>query len=215
MLDRIRIVGDVHGKMGGYEDVLKQAKKDEVPTLQIGDFGFKKSYEMRDMLLQKHGLEVEDHTFFGGNHDEYPVLESYQHLGDFGHVPNIPKSFFVRGAQSPDKNRRTPGYDWFPEEELSYRDLDKALAWYRDAKPRIVFSHDAPESAARVIFEDRLILKDRTSTMLGEMLKAHEPEIWIFGHWHTDVDQKVGDTRFVCLPELSIFDLQPNKYLQT
>ena len=54
-------------------------------------------------------------------------------------------AFFVRGGNSIDKKYRTPKFDWWPEEELSFAEGTKALELYESLKPEIVSYLDIPE----------------------------------------------------------------------
>jgi hypothetical protein len=49
--------------------------------------------------------------------------------------------------------------------------------------------------------------KTRTGNALDAMFAIHKPDLHIFGHWHYDVDEVIDNTRFVCLNELSIADV--------
>jgi Icc-related predicted phosphoesterase len=71
-----------------------------------------------------------------------------------------------------------------------------------------VFSHDAPQQAAENIFTHKNPDATNTSKLLQEMFEAHQPKVWVFGHWHASVDTKFGDTTFRCLDELGTMTLE-------
>jgi predicted phosphodiesterase len=47
----------------------------------------------------------------------------------------------------------------------------------------------------------------RTGLALQAMFEIHQPEVWLFGHWHINKVQKIGATNFICLAELSFIDI--------
>lgn len=212
---KIFAIGDVHGKIGGYFDLLRdlEKKSGEVRTIQLGDFGFSSEYKQRRKRFDRsQKYDVDRHVFFGGNHDQYPIPEGIGNLGHFGEVPFIENSFFVRGAESIDKNQRTPGHDWWREEELNWKQSNNALEKYVKTEPKYVFSHDAPQSAAETLFPGKQNFESHTGNLLEQMFRAHKPDIWVFGHWHRTVSDTVEGTTFQCLGELETLELNLNSH---
>jgi hypothetical protein len=39
------------------------------------------------------------------------------------------------------------------------------------------------------------------------MLEAHQPDLWLFGHWHRNRDLRMGQTRFICVGEKETKDI--------
>ena len=205
---KLRIVGDVHGKIAEYIEIVKDVDY----SIQIGDMGF--NYSALD------ALDPYRHWVFGGNHDNYLkrgdefIYQPPHFLGDFGMI--ISGIFFVRGGLSIDKKWRTEGFDWFPDEELSYARSKECLDAYCSAKPMIVLSHECPQSIISMFtsFSDKETmdkfdcrLPSSTSMLLEQMYYHHQPELWIFGHYHIDREIKYQETIFRCLNELSHYDI--------
>lgn len=207
---KVLFVGDVHGKVGEYCELLKKKVnnlKTDVCSIQIGDFGFEKEYVKRHKNFRRSIiLESENHLFFGGNHDDYSALPNF-HIGDYGHLPFVDEGYFVRGAKSIDKHARTAGHDWWPEEELDWKQAKECVKDYSEVKPKIVATHDAPDSVCRNIFSDDTRINTATGKLLQNLFDIHKPDLWIFGHWHEDRMKEVNNTIFVCLDELSVFEL--------
>jgi hypothetical protein len=139
---KIRIIGDVHGK---YDEYLKLTEGADY-SVQVGDMGF--SYDhMED-------LNSLNHSFFGGNHDNYNKIvdvthchENFgmRHKGD-GARGEVFQYFIARGAYSIDKEYRTPGVSWWQDEEMDHVTANHCLEqWYR-RRPEIVLTHDCPSS---------------------------------------------------------------------
>lgn len=205
----LRIVGDVHGKYAQYAKLAHKAKKEGLKTVQLGDMGFRYGH------FKHFGLDPEDHLFFGGNHDNYDIYhDSPNVLGDYGYgeMGDV-EFFFVRGAFSIDRFLRTAGVDWWPEEELTQEEFVKAKEMYLEQKPSIVITHDAPDHMRDVLISKGKSmlgskkLDTRTGYQLDTMFQAHQPDLWIFGHWHVSCDHKIEGTRFICLHELGCFDV--------
>lgn len=205
----LRIFGDVHGKMYKYVPLALEAEH----TIQLGDLGFLDHYEYLGFL------DPTKHRVLGGNHDDYSVRDGVFYnqtphfLGDYGvhNVPGVGDFFFVRGGHSIDKDQRTEGFDWFPDEQISYSNGIKALDEYVKVKPKIMLSHECPTSIIDRVsgfkkWNGEPILPSMTANLLEQMFEAHKPELHIFGHHHKSFDMVIEGTRFVCLPELGYLD---------
>ena len=120
----------------------------------------------------------------------------------------------IGGAYSIDRQWRTEGYDWWPDEQLSLPELNTLVDVYSTVRPRIMVTHDCPESLAPVMAAIGKFRYDyvsnRTRQALQAMLEIHRPEIHIFGHWHFSLDKVIDGTRFVCLAELECKDIEGN-----
>jgi hypothetical protein len=95
----------------------------------------------------------------------------------------------------------------WPDEEHSAQDLQVLLEMYMLHRPRRVVSHEGPASAVAALFRPRHYRPSVTSQALDAMLRLHQPEEWIFGHWHARRDERDGKTRFICLEEGGWIDL--------
>lgn len=195
------VIGDVHGKIDAYNAIVKDCG---TKTVQIGDFGFQKHH---DWHLKN--LNSTTHKVLFGNHDFYPYLHKPHCLtSSFMKHPNL-SLLFIRGAYSIDKHLRTEGIDWFDNEEISYSDFDLLLQLIEVWKPQVIVSHDCPKIVYEMFFD--IHDKSRTNQGLQACFEVHQPELWIFGHHHKSKDEFINGTRFVCLRELEIFDLQSSK----
>ncbi len=216
----VRIIGDCHGAIGSkdrkgpsYLNLLEG-----VPySIQIGDLGF--DYR----LLEKYGGEggvcdAAHHKFLAGNHDNFTWLSKYplkNDLGRFG-ARNLGglDFFFVAGAYSVDKAYRHPGLDWWPEEELDVVERQACKEAYIAAKPKLMITHDAPREICFRMIESGLGIKsigfnhNTTTDLLQELYEIHQPDLWIYGHWHSDFRRKEGNTQFVCLDILEYMDIE-------
>ena len=191
----LTIIGDVHGKIQQYKAIADQCES----SICVGDFGFKKEWDWLE-----HNVDDMKHHIIMGNHDYYPyVTNSPYSLMDASYTDEI---FTVRGANSIDKHLRTEGLDWFANEELTYREGLEVFDKYCDLKPKIVISHDCPQSVMTSLFG--YSEKSNTRNLLEAMFEAHKPDLWIFGHHHRSKDITIFGTRFICLNELETFEIK-------
>lgn len=195
------IIGDIHEQ---YEQYCKIARQYEY-SLQIGDFGF--NYE----CLKE--FDPNKTKIIKGNHDNYSIQIPHD-LGDYG-ITNLGgcNLFYVRGGFSIDYKRRTPGLDWFYEEELNIEQIEKTIDLYSKTKPDILISHEGPFSLLSY-FPDRGILqyygyknplKTRTNLLLDQLINIHKPKLHIFGHMHHSLRIKKPGIQFIALNILETY----------
>jgi hypothetical protein len=204
-------VGDVHNQYRELSKLLNKYDSSDVHFVQVGDLGF-----------DYRPLKILDHEYFRALHGNHDLLapenpESYWaypfNLGRYGTFrfnKNEPEFFYLSGAFSIDKVQRYPGHNWFPEEELTEEELEAAIAYYKEIKPDLVVTHDAPTSIVPYVGNAKLLkwygfdgeLKSKTQVALQRMLEYHAPQRWIFGHFHQRESIKVGNTQFECLDML-------------
>lgn len=191
------IIGDVHGATSQYQKFVE----DENFSIQLGDFGFKKEH---DYFLKN--IDNGNHKILFGNHDYYPYLNYNYSLGDYQYLEKY-DLFCIRGAYSIDKNYRTLGLDWFPDEEIKYSLWDNIIKDFSDKKPNYVVSHDCPKSIRKLLFD--ITDYSLTSSGLEQCFLAHQPLLWIFGHHHKSIRKKIPGLRttFICLNILEKYKL--------
>jgi calcineurin-like phosphoesterase family protein len=208
---QVRFIGDVHGKWTRYKKLIKDAER----SLQVGDFGVgfinvhtDKPYSNPPYDHMKRG----QHFFIRGNHDNPGACKRHPFwIKDGGSAFGRSEIFCVGGALSIDKERRTENYDWWYDEELSYKELCSIMDIYELIKPRIVVSHECPDSIiSQVLYEQSRFKYDIPSTTrkcFDNMLEIYKPDLWIHGHWHFDYHKIIKGTEFIGLGELSHVDL--------
>lgn len=219
----LRIIGDVHGNVDRYYQAIHGYFPNDSSeprkignSIQLGDMGF--SYGHMEVLASEY--PDDRHVFIKGNHDNYGVESQYD-LGDYGLSCNgLDHStfYYVRGGHSIDKIRRTPGFDYWTNEELSPAHMNNCLLEYEAGQyADIVISHEAPKIATqdedtfyREVLEYWGYDKDwssDTALLLQKMWEMNKPRLWVFGHHHTFFDKVIDGTRFICLPEFGWCDI--------
>jgi len=207
----MRFIGDVHGKFSAYKRLIRN-----VPvSRQVGDMGVGFRNRLGEPTanpprdsMKRYG----DHRFIRGNHDNPGAcagMELHIRDGVFDETNNI---FYVGGAKSIDVQYRTEDYDWWRGEELTYAEFQPIIDEYERIKPRVMVTHDAPEDVVKRLFHDHMKFDypSITRQAFDIMLGLHQPELWVFGHWHKRRDWVVQTTRFVCLAELDWMDVDMN-----
>lgn len=212
----VRFIGDVHGKFGRYKTLLADSP---YPTIQVGDMGL--GFRNRATGAWSSNppydqMAAGGHLFIRGNHDSPGACARHSQWIKDGTV--VDDMMFIGGALSIDKEYRTEGFSWWADEELPQQRLDALVHECAIVKPKIMVTHECPESIAEIIVGripdlrgGRIKLDprfaSRTRVAFQEMFEAHQPKLWIFGHWHVPLDEAVAGTRFICLPELAFIDI--------
>lgn len=209
----MKFIGDVHGKFDAYLSIVKN---DPEESIQLGDFGigFRKGGGYSQYTRMTHPEAIEythcqappQHKFIRGNHDNPEACRKHpNYLGEYGIYKD--EIFFISGAFSVDKAWRTPGLDWWEQEELSQITLLNAIESYSTAIPRIVISHDCPYEIAKIMYP-KVHMVTRTGQAFDAMLDEWRPSMWIFAHHHQSLDFVHKGTRFICLDELQPFTIE-------
>lgn len=205
--NKVTLIGDAHGKMGELMEIQRRSGR----TIQLGDMGF----GFCDVLPF-----AEKDKFLRGNNDDPTRARAHNgYLGDWGfHTDGF---FFISGAESIDKASRTEGFSWWRDEELSNKQLARAIDVYCEVKPSMVFSHECPVVANKELLGPLLVgnankwyfqgksglTHSRTCQAMQAMFEAHQPDLWVFGHYHINRRFMIGRTSFQCLGELQILDV--------
>jgi Icc-related predicted phosphoesterase len=91
---------------------------------------------------------------------------------------------FIGGASSYDKQLRTEGFDWFPEEDLTRDDFNFIMDNNHDKKIDVIISHTCPVEFNVGIYEPDDKINDYNRRILSEFLHHFKPDYWFCGHWH-------------------------------
>lgn len=209
---RLLLAGDTHGNFPHLQYLVREAVKAECDAIvQVGDFGFTwPGKNIFDAVLQpylaKHGITL---YWVDGNHDNYTDLrergiwESDKPEPMSDNVTYLPRAatwewdgvrfMAMGGGISIDKDRRTTGLSWWPEESLSYAQIDKAIG---KGQVDVLLTHDCPAGVdALEFFLDEQTAyygvpykTERASTLhreaLAQVTDAVRPRLLVHGHYH-------------------------------
>jgi len=189
---KVMIVGDIHGefKIFNYwlKTIIKTQKIDII--ISCGDFGYwpGSKYNFNDIKLPE-GIKL---YWCCGNHERHDLLSKFNDITEISnnifYVPrgkyitvNEKNIMFFGGANSIDRGWRTAGINWFPEENISEKDLYNLP----DIKIDIMITHTCPEEfVSNFIGHYKEMFEDINQKKLSYILKKYKPESWFFGHWH-------------------------------
>lgn len=187
-----RLIGDMHCA-GPWPTLMTEN------CIQIGDL----------CLLDYNKYVYEDgkpRYFIDGNHDYFPALnpdaeKPYRVTKDLVYIPRGYVSgnvLFVGGADCVpwDRQGRTPGWDWFPEETLNQGQLERILAideYENDIE--VVIAHECPFFLIQHVLNFAKgggnVYNLQTPKHLEMIYNKFQPRYWYFGHYHCDFEATI------------------------
>lgn len=201
------VAGDVHGDTGWVLRLVRAAAAAGARRIfQVGDPGVcwpgKEKYKFDRRLDRALGERGVDLVFVDGNHDNHfelrrlhvevdglaRVREAVRYLPRAGRLEYCGLRFGAAGgALSVDKDYRSEGKDWWPNEEVAYDDVEKLIA---DGPLDVILAHDVPinfrglesgfKDLPQEIVEQANISRRLIQNAVDELKPAH-----VFaGHWH-------------------------------
>jgi len=193
----LRLLGDTHG-----ERKYLSPKHFLPDTIQLGD-------------CHLHGYHFAHYDspryFIDGNHDNFRkinpnAINPYEIKGNLWYIPrgyvrdNI---LFIGGGNSIDKYLRREGYSWFPEESLTYKQMERIMS--HNTKVDIIISHECPLNALQTMYS--YVLDTTVSKDLNVVLEHYKPSLWVFGHHHEHFDFTLNNCRFIGLGKGEILEI--------
>lgn len=204
------ITGDTHNTYDGQRlypenfDYTSLTKNDYL--LVAGDFGFVWHGDSRD----DEGLEILNNLpvtllFIDGNHENFNALDKYEiHDWHGGKVHFIRPSiihllrgeiydidgysvFTFGGAISVDKDVRTPGISWWPQELPSEEELQHGLDNLKkhNNKVDLIVTHEIPTSFVKTLYS--YAKGYPFSHYLENIKQTISYDHWYCGHHHQDI----------------------------
>lgn len=226
---RLMVAGDWHGARHFATQALERAKRDGCEAvIQVGDFGYWPQWEEHTQsqtghcaysrALRKRAEELQIRLYWiDGNHENHHALEPGQGDEWLRHLPRghrwnwWGKTWMaIGGGVSVDQDRRTPGFDWFPEEILNHEQLDHVM---RDGEVDIVVAHDCPDrveipgvhGVAKTkdphgwFPADLIRLSESNRALMGGIADDKHPAYWFHGHYHQRYNSQRDSTRIIGL----------------
>lgn len=209
----IFITGDTHGEIDIKKFTSKNFDSSEMTkddyVIILGDFGLVWDGSDQEKYWLKWLSEKPWTTLFiDGNHENFDLLELFPDIPMFGGtvqqvhdsifhlkrgeiytIENL-KFFCFGGGMSHDKQFRTPGRSWWPQEQPTQDEFDYGMGKLKqnDYEVDFVLSHVPPLSQLGHFMPRAHLMdgymQDRTEHMLDAFLEKLEFKIWFFGHLH-------------------------------
>jgi predicted phosphodiesterase len=199
------VLGDTHGNAGFWKHAFKIASFYDVDQIiQLGDFGMWPGSKGSEYLTtlnnwsEKAGIPI---VAVPGNHDDWDHIDSLPesrlarpNIKVFGKVGSFEQDGVrfgvVGGAVSIDRMYRTPGVSWWPQETLTFKDVEDAIAL---GKVDVLLTHDACEELPAwngFIKDDPVSNENRKALQaIGEAVR---PSLWLHGHYHKYLDYRTS-----------------------
>lgn len=203
---KVLVIGDTHANTTWAKHAVEIAKRlKALDVVVVGDFGYWPDPYLghpnflRDLstAAENAGVTV---WWVDGNHEDFKNLYA-NHLQHHDSPVQIKPSIMwlprgvtwnwegveflaMGGAASIDRQWRTPGLTWFPEEMISDEDVEKA-------KPAdIIISHDAPVNPLESTGQ-RFVIDEQSEYCRQQMRRVvakAKPELVLHGHYHMPSD---------------------------
>ena len=218
------VLGDSHANRRRTIRALEVCVDNGISTiLQCGDFGYfpraangERFLEDVSNFLVRNNMEL---SFISGNHEDYDSIEGWVNDHENWRTADEPKEVMpnlyylpdayvwdnwgvtigvLGGGTSIDKDMRTEGWDWFPQEVVSESSAEKLS----EHKLDILMTHDCGGGildyryveSNKNLSDEILFNLRQDDRIIGEVRKATEPQIHVCGHHHIQHSHKDGDT---------------------
>lgn len=187
---QLRLIGDVHQN---YDELVRLQKGADY-SIALGDIGF--NYHNLTQLYEQGNINPTRNFMFAGNHDNHRLLKvnlPNYFLNRYGAFCLADKWFFyASGGWSIDWKRRTPGLDWFPEEELTDVEIVDMIALAEAVQPDYILTHEGPYCVVPYVTNPSFAqafgygpnIPTRTNQALMEVLRVTRAKKHFFGHYH-------------------------------
>ena len=219
------ILGDTHGNWPLLNQTIAKAinnHPDITHIVQVGDFGYGWSYlkpfKASKGFFSDEELEIYNNAhkmWLDGNHENFDKLDAdggawqpnweYMSRGSVLEVDGY-RMLFFGGAFSTDKAQRTQGVSWWPQESITYGQINKTLEEVEGPLDAI-FSHEHPTA---VPYSDcrynNKILGKGDKDLLEQLRLKYYPDFWIFGHHHVPDNGVAYGTEWYCAPIIDTCD---------
>ena len=213
----IIFVGDIHGdwnKFNSFMNEMNHKHKQPITFIICGDVAYFWMFESIPRVKVPKDCRV---IWIPGNHenweeiDKFPLgkiheLQDNVFLASFGAIEEIEgrKILFCGGAESIDKNMRTPFIDWFPQEIITHKDMNYILDLQKQ-KVDILVSHTCANMIVdkltkEFVFHEKQM--DPSMKALDLIVEKFNPNFCIFGHFHKYFETTYNSIQWIGLSYL-------------
>jgi Icc-related predicted phosphoesterase len=202
---KVLITGDLHMEFGQLNELINKKKPDMI--ICAGDFGYWPNISwgvpLTNICLQK----AKKLLWCDGNHEDHWALRDrttdelapgiiYMPRGSTYTLDDGRTIMFMGGAHSIDKQWRTVGVDWFPEEIITQKDMVNLP----DVKVDIIISHTCPGELVTTLLKHYPEKGfEPSNEALTELWKMYKPSLSFFGHWHHYQEGTLYNTKWYAL----------------
>ncbi len=206
---KIAFIGDVHGNIGLMSRLVDRIAGGVDRIIQVGDLGLWPGASGEEDSPSREVWWVD------GNHEYFPDLYGIKHPSQIRrNLVYMPRGVvlsacglrigFMGGGESLDKDRRTPGSDWFPEESMTWWDFERILDNTAGEDLNVLVSHTPPLEVVRRMLRphDRV---GATAHGVQEIVERCRPDLVVCGHMHHRYSHRMDcGTQVEVLPTLGV-----------
>lgn len=215
------VTGDCHADFRKiYHFAEKMELKEGDAIIVLGDMGlfWRDDRQDADAFIRNFEGNWKFNLYFvDGNHENFHQLNSLpedaEGMGYISeHIRHLKRGrryningkdiLAIGGADSVDRDWRTPGLSWWPEETITQADIDRVEPGHYDyvlshTCPLYVFEANKPYlcTLSNIIDDEEPLFKI-SNNYLEKLLDKITFNEWYFGHYHTDL--YLGDN-YTCL----------------
>jgi len=212
----IVFIGDIHGEFGQLNSFMNEfysKHKEPITFIICGDVAYFWLNEPTPIIKRPPYSKI---IWIPGNHENWEMVDTYElgklhelqdgvFMASFGAIEEIEghKIMFCGGAESIDKNLRTPFIDWFPQEIITNKDMNFLFDEIPIQKIDILVSHTCPQRVFPHLSKKIEWLEERSSDpsvyALDIIVDKFNPNLCVFGHFHRFTEGNISDMMFTCL----------------
>lgn len=216
----IIFVGDIHGEWGQFNSFMNEQYskyKEPITFIICGDVAYFWLNEPEPKIKRPPYCKI---IWVPGNHEQWDIIDTYSlgelhelqdgvFLATFGAIQVIGgyKVMFCGGAESVDKNSRTPFIDWFPQEIITNKDMNFLFDNVHQQKVDILISHTCPTRVFPFLSHKIDWLEEKSSdpstVALDIIVERFRPDLCVFGHFHRYMEGSINDLQWRCLSYLN------------
>lgn len=149
--------------------------------------------------------------FIDGNHEDHETLKTFVFPNENWNCRHIRRgtiennTFFMGGATSIDRAQRRVGFDWFPEENISYAETNAAIDLIESDSIRkddikIFVAHDMPSHVVKYVAPSAALDRDNNRRTLSELLyRLPHVKVYVHGHHHRPMRYTADGVCYVSL----------------
>jgi len=212
---KILLAGDTHGNIMQFNYLHYVMKEHDIKRgIVLGDFGLWPGSGGEEFLNSLEQMCVEDELewdWLDGNHEDHTRIQEWMANENAYHTRHevTPHVFYLPrgyrfeidgcrfmslgGAYSVDKDNRVPYLSWWPEEEITYGDINRSLD---GPKVDVLLTHDMPSDQEAVVALGFQMLPggDANRRAVSAVMYELQPKLVAHGHMHQRYSVKVGNT---------------------
>ena len=212
---KLLIAGDTHGNLNQFHYLHFVMQSQGITRgIVLGDFGLWPGPKGEYFLHELENICKDDDitwSFLDGNHEDHTQIQEWMQEPDAydrvhqvrPHVYYLPRGYrfdvdgcwfmSLGGAWSIDQDSRVPYVSWWPEEELTYGDVIRAM----DGDPiDVLLTHDMPDhQEAITAFGSQMHPGGRQNRQaVSAVIDEYKPKLHLHGHMHRRVSALLCDT---------------------